>query len=323
MAATRAADFLIVPVSVENDKGGGLMKKLLPHLPPLDDDTRGRDVERVHVLDPFQLPALVQTSSPRQDEITDNVVTHARDTRERWKETRASLLSRSIEGRRVVTASSQENWEHAGWEQPGTDVFRADTPVERNLGLRIGNALHGAMESIDIRRHHSLDDVVRGLVESALDDADIASSDTGSRERVFRMVERALQSDLLNRARSADELVQEVEFGYGIADGGMIQGQMDVVFVEDGGIIIGDFKSDNIQPGYAESRVEQHYGGQAAVYAYAAHQVTELPVREVVFYFAETGESVAFDGAALFERGQRIATTSDSADVGAEPDNSA
>ena len=317
VAATRAADYLVLPVAVEDGKAKGLLEKMLPYLPALDEDTRGKDRDGVHVLDTRQLPA-IDTSPPERAPITTDEVADAHQRREIWSVTREKLLSDGNDPRRVITASSQKDWDRAGSESPGPEAAPVDTPVERDLPLRVGNALHRSMEQLDLRRHTSVDTTVSRIIESSLDEAGISPHDNLPRQRVRDMVERILSSDLIRRARSSSELVQEVEFGYGLSDDGIVQGQMDLVFVEDGEIIVGDFKSDRISPGQAEARTEEGYRGQAAVYAWAAHQVTGRPVREVIFYFAEVGETVTLNGPDLIEDGNRIASESQTREIGTE-----
>jgi ATP-dependent helicase/nuclease subunit A len=315
VAATRAADYLILPIAAEPEKAKGLLGKMVPYLPPLNDDTRGQDVENVHVLDTYLLPSIDTRPAPRLPITADEVeLSHA--ARTEWLRQRETFLGSGNTPRRVVTASSKKGWERNDTRETGIETSPVDSPVERSPAVRIGNALHGVMEQIDLKRHSSLDDTVLKLIESALDDAEIAPRDHASRKRVREMVERILDSDLIARARTADELVQEVEFGYGLPDGGMIQGQMDLIFIEDGELIVGDFKSDRVKPGEATTRTRSHYEGQAAVYAFAAHQVTGLPVREVIFYFAQTGEPVSLPGEEMVERGREIAQEGESQDLG-------
>ncbi|MEX2426609.1 MAG: PD-(D/E)XK nuclease family protein, partial [Thermomicrobiaceae bacterium] len=317
VATTRAADYLVLPVAVVPDKAKGLMEKMIPYLPQLSDDTRGRDVGGVHVLDPTLLPQTRMESTGRAHPITDEEEQKAHASRIEWAATLEGLRGTGNAPRRVVTASSQKGWERTETGEAGVETAPVDAPVERNLALQIGNALHKAMEQIDLRRHTSLDETVQGLIDNAMDEAGIRRSDSVTRHLLIDMVGQVLGSDLIARARASEELVQEVEFGYGLPeDGGMVQGQMDLIFVEGNEIIVGDFKSDNVPPGQEQQRTESHYSGQAAVYAYAAHQVTGLTVREVIFYFARTGVAVSLAGDELVERGREIAFQAESQDMG-------
>jgi ATP-dependent helicase/nuclease subunit A len=59
---------------------------------------------------------------------------------------------------------------------------------------------------------------------------------------------------------------------------------MDLLFVQDGGIVIVDYKTDDVSPDAIEEAVESHRS-QAEIYAAAATKATGLPVSEVVFVF--------------------------------------
>ncbi|TVR69711.1 MAG: hypothetical protein EA415_13805 [Sphaerobacteraceae bacterium] len=316
VAATRAEDYLILPVAAQREKAKGLLASLLGFLPEFDETSRGKDVNGVHVLDSFRLPPLERVGAVREP-LTDELIAREQTDRETWAETRADLLERGNTSRRVVTASSQKGWERIETVETGAEETSADSPVERNIALQIGNALHGAMEQIDLRLHSSFDDTVRGLVDSAMDEARISRYDDHSRMRVRQMVERILESDLMQRARLSVELVQEVEFGYGLdVEGGLVQGQMDLVFYENDEIVVVDFKSDRVDVDQIQARVELSYRGQAAVYAYAAGRVTGRPIREVIFYFAEVDEQVSIPGDKLIEHGRELALQGRSQDLG-------
>ena len=71
---------------------------------------------------------------------------------------------------------------------------------------------------------------------------------------------------------------------------GLAEGRIDLLFVEDGEIIVVDFKTDNVRTSEVAERAA-HYRPQALVYAWAAHRATGMPVREVVFLFARPGSS--------------------------------
>jgi ATP-dependent helicase/nuclease subunit A len=71
---------------------------------------------------------------------------------------------------------------------------------------------------------------------------------------------------------------------------------MDLLFVEDGRIVIVDYKTDAVEPDGVEAAVATHRS-QAEIYAAAAHQTTGLAVAEVVFVFCRVG----LDGACRWE----------------------
>ena len=72
---------------------------------------------------------------------------------------------------------------------------------------------------------------------------------------------------------------------------GLAEGRIDLLFVEDGAIVIVDFKTDSVSAAQVAERAA-HYHPQALVYAWAAHRATGMPVREVVFLFARPQPAV-------------------------------
>ena len=63
-----------------------------------------------------------------------------------------------------------------------------------------------------------------------------------------------------------------------------------VLFEEDGaagrGLVVVDYKTDDVTRAEADIRANALYHQQAQVYAWATQRATGLPVREVVFLFA-------------------------------------
>ena len=105
---------------------------------------------------------------------------------------------------------------------------------------------------------------------------------------------RVLASDVMSRARRARRVLQEAPFVAGLPDGaGVAEGRIDLLFEEDGELVIVDFKTDAIGASEVEARAA-HYRNQALVYAWASTAATGLRVREVVFVFARPGIERAF-----------------------------
>jgi ATP-dependent helicase/nuclease subunit A len=313
VAATRAADYLILPFAADPTKARGMLGHLAPHIPRLSEEIAGVDVGLQHVFDPMLLPPPLPVENGSAAPFTDVDVERERERRRRWRDERAASLVGANRPLRVVTASSQK-----GWERPaGGGDFQEDvaiTGADRSQAVRIGNALHRVMERVDLRGVPNLD----ALVAATIADEDVGPLDAAARDRVHRMVTTSLQSDVARRALCSPRVLREVEFGCGLPDGGIVQGQIDLLFQEDGGLVIVDFKSDNVRAEQVDERTRESYRRQAAVYAFAAHQITGLPVREVAFFYAEPGvASTLHDTDSLIAEGRRLAD-GESADLGVD-----
>ena len=95
-----------------------------------------------------------------------------------------------------------------------------------------------------------------------------------------------LASETIARALRSRRLLREAPFTAPLPEeSGLAEGRIDLLFEEDGELVIVDFKTDAVSAAEVEARAE-HYRRQAQVYAWAARRATGMTVREVVFLFA-------------------------------------
>jgi hypothetical protein len=203
--------------------------------------------------------------------------------RSTWSEGRAGLLAEAGRELAVLTASSVELL----WQRPLTvEVSDTDgTVISSGSGppLPLGDAVHRVMEVVDLATPGRLDAVVAAIcAESGL---------LERRDEVQALVERCLASPAVARAVAAQRYWREVPFTIPWEDG-LAVGRIDLLFVEDGRIVIVDYKTDAVDPDAVETAVATHRS-QAEVYAAAARETTGLGVAEVVFVFCRIGEDGA------------------------------
>ena len=106
VALTRARDHLVIPLVPPPDKRKGLLALLARHLPELDDESRGRDIDGVHVLDPDTLAPAAQAPSEAIATPSEAEVDAAIAQLEAWSAARADSLHTAGKGLRVIIASS-------------------------------------------------------------------------------------------------------------------------------------------------------------------------------------------------------------------------
>jgi ATP-dependent exoDNAse (exonuclease V) beta subunit len=125
---------------------------------------------------------------------------------------------------------------------------------------------------------------------------------TDRTEELALCVQNAIGSPIVARAARSSRLLREVPFTVAAAGGGLAEGRIDLLFTEDGGIVVVDFKSDAVSRGEASTRT-RHYREQGLVYAWAAHEATGLPIRQVVFLYVRLPheETIAVDAAFMRE----------------------
>jgi hypothetical protein len=271
-----------VPLVPAPGKRKGMLEWLEAGLPEWDEANRGAEVDGCLLYD---RELIVERDEPEagEDEVEPEASTEeiddAQTARAAWSGGRAELLRGAGRELAVVTASSVELL----WQRPLTiEVSEADgTVVSTGSGppLPLGDAVHRVMEVVDLAAPGHLDSIVGAVcAESGLLDR---------RDEVQLLVERCLLSPAVARAVASERYWREVPFTIPWEDG-LAVGRMDLLFVEDGRIVIVDYKTDAVEPDGVQAAVAIHRS-QAEIYTAATHQTTGLAVAEVVFVFCRVG----------------------------------
>jgi ATP-dependent helicase/nuclease subunit A len=117
--------------------------------------------------------------------------------------------------------------------------------------------------------------------------AEIEGKDLGATgpmiKRAGEMVREALNSPLLQRVIKSGNYQKEVPFTYK-GNGTIFEGVMDVVFKEEDGLVVLDFKTDLVKKDELNSKVE-HYKPQVRVYLDAIKTIFGKPPKEVILFF--------------------------------------
>ena len=274
VAATRARDRLIVPVfsnsanvhAREEAKSATELLRIVGVDAP----------DGAAIIDPATLPSFPgelpvwrRPLAAATVAAVDRVVA----ARDEWDAEHRAVLTAAKRPLTVRTASALK----PEWERE--DMVDG---VRRGRATEFGSAVHALLERIDLGRPEDATAMAPSIAaEFGL---------PGREGEIAEVAERALASDVIARARRSQRVLREVAFTAALpgATEGLAEGRMDLLFVEDGGIVIVDFKTDSVSASQAAERAA-HYRPQALVYAWAAHRATGTPVREVVFLFARPG----------------------------------
>jgi ATP-dependent helicase/nuclease subunit A len=175
----------------------------------------------------------------------------------------------------------------------------ADAPLS---AAQRGTAVHAVLREIDLAACPDDDapDFVRaeiarmrewGILSTAQAQAVSASE-----------IARFLESDIGLRLRSASRVERELEFAVllraeelGLAQDAepvLLQGVIDCCFVEDGGWVLLDYKTDRLLPGETAGSAAQAHAQQLSLYALALTQLSGIPVRSRVVALLSAGEAV-------------------------------
>ncbi len=148
-----------------------------------------------------------------------------------------------------------------------------------------GRVLHRLLDAL--MRDDALD--VRAYASNLLAEEERPAADL---EEAVRVVEGVRASELWRRARAAKRRLVEVPFALtvpsadlGIADGPpetLLQGAIDLLFEEEDGWVIVDYKSDTVD-GNAE-RLTDFYRPQLLHYRRYWEQLTRRPARAALYY---------------------------------------
>ena len=110
-------------------------------------------------------------------------------------------------------------------------------------------------------------------------------------KRAGEMVREAINSPILKRVIKSGNYQKEVPFTYK-NNGTIFEGVMDVVFRENDGLVVLDFKTDLVKKDDLNPRIE-HYKPQAQVYSDVIKIIFGKPPREVILFFLHLMEPVS------------------------------
>jgi ATP-dependent helicase/nuclease subunit A len=114
--------------------------------------------------------------------------------------------------------------------------------------------------------------------------------DREAASRAADLVDRALGLPVVDRARRATRVWRELSLWF--PDGAhLVEGIVDLVFEEDGQLVVVDYKSDAITEDQALAQAA-HHAPQLQLYGRGLAQAAGLPVRERLVLFTALGRAV-------------------------------
>jgi ATP-dependent helicase/nuclease subunit A len=268
VACTRARDWLVIPVPPADAKAGGFWRELTSRLPAAGDGD-------VVVLDAATLPAPARDDAP----VDFRALAGAEGGdvfAARWEARRKDLVADAAH-RPLAPISVTRLVERQA--SPGVATAAGG-------GRSFGRLVHDILEWIPLEAD--------GLPEALAMTTALAPKyglDKPAARRAAEEVARALGAPVVERARRAARAWRELPLWF--ADGEeLVEGVMDLVFEEDGGLVIVDYKTDQIAPEHAVAQAA-HHAPQLQLYGRGLAQATGLPVRERLVLFTALGRAVA------------------------------
>jgi ATP-dependent helicase/nuclease subunit A len=182
---------------------------------------------------------------------------------------------------------ASRNLAAAGQRGEGEEQLR-EVAVSR--AVRLGVAFHEAMERVDLLQSAYSPGLVKELIERH-------NLDRESARALEEMVERCLSSDLLGRVRTAaglgGRILREMPFVRPLAGGGIEEGKIDLLFQEEGGWVLVDYKTDWVSKDADESDqfFRERYAGQVYEYKEAMRGLS-VEIASAYLLLARNGRSV-------------------------------
>ena len=267
----------IVPVVSKPGDTGRLLDEIRPFLPSHDAAVVESMVDGCFVMDPASFEPLPDDEPPLADEVDEAVLDAALAERDRWESKRAETVKDARDELQVHPASGDEG-DHP---VPASLLGADDAPLIVGDGppAEKGEAMHKVLELIDLRDPGDVEGVTRsvcalgGIAEHA--------------DEVLSLVNACLASPVVTRARRAERLWCEVPYTLRVKDG-YATGRIDLVFEENGALVVVDWKSDTVAPSAVAAALQSHRE-QGEAYVRAVKAATRSEVNEVVFVFPRSG----------------------------------
>ena len=181
-------------------------------------------------------------------------------------------------------------------EEPDTVyLYPRPTFLQKNskqlTAAEVGTAMHTVLEHIDYENAGTQEAValqIETMVQSGVLQPNEATAVSAEKIAVF------MQSKIGKRLLQAEKVCREVSFGFyvpaqeifGTNGKVMLQGMIDCVLFEEGGVSVLDYKTDRI---YNEEETVKKYKIQLEAYGRAAETIYKKPLRHRYLYLFDTG----------------------------------
>ena len=267
VASTRARDHLILSLR-RKETGSRTISKTFAAM--ISETMQGSPLwEPVHLVDMDESQGSISNATSQDP---PNSIDHSIEARDRWESARDNLIKRM--GRPTyVSATSLGRHAHEQEDKPEQE---SDEPWRRGrAGTSVGRAVHAVLQSIDLATGAEIE--ARSRVQAA------AEGVPDREKEVADLVRVAVESDVVHRAVASGRVWREVPVATPTGDG-ILHGFIDLLFEEDDGLVIVDYKTDAVPAAETPDAVLR-YRLQGGAYAHALQEITGKHVKEVVFLY--------------------------------------
>ncbi|MXZ85004.1 MAG: AAA family ATPase [Acidimicrobiia bacterium] len=167
-------------------------------------------------------------------------------------------------------------------------------------GTQIGSAVHAVLQTVEL----DADPDSLGPVAAAQAEAEGVSQ---TQSTVWALARSALKSDTVRQAAGSEHWKEL--FVASPVDGTVVEGYIDLLYRTDDGLVVVDYKTDDIHDDETRQAKVERYKLQVAAYSLAVVQAVGEEVIRCVLVFAragQTAEEVIFDGDELASAQQEV-----------------
>ncbi|MGQ9705431.1 MAG: UvrD-helicase domain-containing protein [bacterium] len=270
VACTRAKDYLFIPLfSPNNNSNYGYYKYFNNKLPSVSEiynnNLPGKVINDYYYLDPYQL------NLDKKESFIDvkKILTKQSSLKDYMKEREEKINEREIliNSLKSEIPKIKSITEIAGIsEQP-----EARKPIYKtsDMGVHIGGRVHEVMELINLDGSN-----IREIVDLICD-----YEDESLKERVKESVRKLINLPLIKRAVEIGRYYREVPVSYKFGDE-IRTGKIDILIVENDGLVISDYKTDSVDEEEWKGRLEK-YKTQLNLYKEAIEISTKKKVKGI------------------------------------------
>ena len=271
VATTRARDHLVLSMHRPAKSNANLdSTKIAALLEDHDDLWKQVELQPEH-----QVRAMIQeTQDAAQSQQPFDRAEHTLNARDKWQSKRQDVLA--VQGKPASVAATR--LADVVKDEADADSGAEDLHASRRGrgGAALGRAVHAVLQSIDLETGEGIDATARAQAA--------AEGIPQSHSEIATLARTAINSDIVRRAVSSGRYWREALVAAPIGEG-VLEGFIDLLFEEDGELVVVDYKTDNIDANAAEYIANSRYREQAGSYALITERATQKPVKDVVFLF--------------------------------------
>lgn len=271
VATTRARDHLVLSMYRPDSRNSRMDSTKITEL--LEDHD---DLWEVVKLQPqYRAQAIDRESrDTSQSQQPFDHAAHSVEARDEWRQRREVVLT--TRGRHASVAAT--SLAGTSKDEADADIDSEDMhPSRRGRGgAPLGRAVHAVLQTINLETGDGIENTARAQAT--------AEGIPHLQSRIEELAQTAIDSEIVRRAVSSGKYWREAHIAAPVGEG-VLEGFIDLLFEENGELVIVDYKTDAIDAGAAEYIANDRYREQAGTYALITERVTNKTVKDVVFLF--------------------------------------